>query len=256
MIPLLSPGHDEVLAQLAWSRVLVAFDFDGTLAPIVARPDAARMRRRTTALLQQVSRLYPCAVISGRSQRDIAHRLAGAEVRHVVGNHGLDPGAGGAALEADVARARDRLRPGLAALAGVALEDKRYSLALHYRRSRNKRQTALALASLIADACPDMRVIGGKQLLHVLPRGAPGKGDALLALRAAAAADTAIYVGDDVTDEDVFALDQPGRLLAVRVGRSPSSAAAYYLRDQDEIDLLLARLAELRQEDHARARAL
>jgi trehalose 6-phosphate phosphatase len=254
VIPLLSRGHHEVLAQLAWARVLIAFDFDGTLAPIVSRPAAARMRGRTTALLQRVSRLYPCAVISGRGQADIEQRLAGADVRYVVGNRGLEPDRHGASLEAEIALARSRLEPALARLAGVELEDKRYALALHYRRSRNKRQTSLALASLIAGSCPDMRVIAGKLLFHVLPRAAPSKGDALVALRAAAGADTALYVGDDVTDEDVFTLDQPGRLVSIRVGRSPSSAAAYFLRDQAEIDLLLAALAALRKEDHAGAR--
>ncbi len=74
---------------------------------------------------------------------------------------------------------------------------------------------------------------------------APNKGDALLQLRRIEEADTALYVGDDVTDEDVFDLDQPGRLLAVRVGESNTSGAAYFLHDQNEIDELLSRLVAL-----------
>lgn len=252
---LFSRDHEEVLAQLAWSRVLVAFDFDGTLAPIVPRPQDARMRIRTEVLFKQVCRLYPCAVVSGRLQADIAGRLAGTDVRYVVGSQGIDSDADGA-LQAEIARSRERLAPALEGLAGVELEDKCYSLALHYRRSRNKRLTHVTLSTLVAEACPSMRVIGGKQVLHVLPRGAPNKGDAVLALRAAAAADTAIYVGDDVTDEDVFGLDQPGRLLSIRVGESPTSAATYFLSDQTEIDRLLARLAALRKETHPHVHAL
>ena len=60
-------------------------------------------------------------------------------------------------------------------------------------------------------------------------------------------ADTALYVGDDLADEDVFQLDQPGRLLAVRVGESAASSAGYYVRDQKAVDSLLAKLVMLGQ---------
>jgi trehalose 6-phosphate phosphatase len=67
--------------------------------------------------------------------------------------------------------------------------------------------------------------------------------------------DTAIYVGDDETDEDVFALDQPGRLLTIRVGRGRGSHAAYYLRAQAAVDDLLALLVRLREEAEPGLRA-
>jgi trehalose 6-phosphate phosphatase len=84
--------------------------------------------------------------------------------------------------------------------------------------------------------------------VNVLPELAPNKGDALLALRAIEQADIAFYVGDDVTDEDVFKLNQPGRLLSARVGESLSSWASYFLRHQTEIDRLLAKLVAYRGE--------
>jgi trehalose 6-phosphate phosphatase len=59
--------------------------------------------------------------------------------------------------------------------------------------------------------------------------------------------DTAIYVGDDQTDEDVFVLDQPGRLLGIRVGRGRGSAASYGIVDQRAIDRLLLRLEQCRR---------
>jgi trehalose 6-phosphate phosphatase len=79
-----------------------------------------------------------------------------------------------------------------------------------------------------------------------VPEAAPSKGDALVALRDRTEADIAMYVGDDVTDEDVFRIDQPGRLFTVRIGRSRTSAARYYLRQQQEIDALLEHLVSLR----------
>ncbi len=71
------------------------------------------------------------------------------------------------------------------------------------------------------------------------------------------ACDTVIYVGDDITDEDVFQLDRPGQLLSIRVGRKQTSAAPYYIRNQAEIDRLLETLVALRGggcENHRQAR--
>jgi trehalose 6-phosphate phosphatase len=248
MKKLLSRENLDLLAQLAWSRVLVAFDFDGTLAPICPDRDAAQMRPRTGELFAKVCRLYPCAVISGRARCDVASRLGRAPVKYVLGNHGIEPGEGLEELERQIARARAQLEESLAGCAGVDIEDKRYSLALHYRRSRRKRLDRAAIHAAVASLPTRMRIVPGKLVANVVPEHAPNKGDALLSLRAAERADTALYVGDDVTDEDVFTLDQPGRLLTVRVGESRSSAAAYFLRDQKEIDRLLGRLVTHREE--------
>ena len=243
---ILSPAHVDVLAQFAWSRVLVAFDFDGTLAPIVSDRDAARMRASTEALLQQVCKLYPCVVISGRSRDDVASRINGMPFRHIMGNHGLEPGEHMATFEGQTAEVRPKLQAALAHCQGVEVEDKRFSLAVHYRKSRRKRDARRAIQDAVARLPLSMRTIPGKLVINVIPEQAPHKGDALVAVRAHESVDTAIYVGDDATDEDVFELDQPGRLLAIRVGRSKRSSASYYLRDQREIDTLLRRLARLR----------
>ncbi|MBK8480500.1 MAG: trehalose-phosphatase [Proteobacteria bacterium] len=248
MIYLFSEGCAGVLAALASGRLLVAFDFDGTLAPIVSQPDDAQMRPRTRELFAAVSQRFPCAVISGRSQADVAARLGGASVKYVVGNHGLEPGLGLEDFAAEVARARALLEAALAGLPGVEIEDKRYSLAIHYRRSDNKRQARRAIQRGIERLPVPMRLVPGRLVANLVPQRAPHKGDALLALRRAEGADAALYVGDDVTDEDVFKLDQPrARLLTLRVGASRASAASYYLRDQHEIDRLLGEVAALRE---------
>jgi trehalose 6-phosphate phosphatase len=242
----LSQTNVELLAQFAWSNVLLAFDFDGTLAPIVADRDEARVRTRTQQLLERVCRLYPCAIISGRSRDDVKRRLSGLRLRQIVGNHGLEPGAGEPAFARQVAAVRPQLERALRRHPGVDIEDKRFSLAIHYRRSRRKRDARRAIHEAVAELAPTMRITPGKLVVNVLPARAPHKGDALLRLRASEGADTAVYVGDDVTDEDVFQIDQPGRLLSIRVGRSQSTSAGYYLRDQREVDRLLAVLAKLR----------
>lgn len=248
----LTAANLELLAQYAWSRVLLAFDFDGTLAPIVANRDGAHLRARTRTLLEQVCQRYPCAVISGRSCDDVGGRLEGLTLRHIIGNHGLEPCEHISQFEFAVAEARPELEAALRDCAGLDIENKRFSLAVHYRRSRRKRDARRAIHDAVAKLKQPMRVVPGKLVVNVVPQGAPHKGDALIRLRDQEGADTAIYVGDDVTDEDVFELDQPGRLLSIRVGRSSSSAAAYYLRDQREVDALLARLVKLRAGDGGR----
>jgi trehalose 6-phosphate phosphatase len=244
---LLSRENIELLAQIAWSNVLLAFDFDGTLAPIVANRDEAEMRVGTAELFTTLCCMYPCAVISGRSQADVSARLNGAAVNHVLGNHGLEPGTELAEFRREVAQARVALQKVLAGCNGVEIEDKRYSLALHYRKSRQKRIARSAIHAAVSALPVRMRTVPGKLVVNVVPARAPSKGDALLHLRTVEQADMALYVGDDATDEDVFEIDQPGRLLAVRVGESKSSAAAYFIRNQREIDTLLIKLAAFRK---------
>lgn len=235
-----------LLAQLTSTKLLLAFDFDGTLAPIVADRDEARMRARTAALLDELVVRYPVAVISGRAKSDVTRRLGRTRLRHVIGNHGLEPGGDMRVFARVMRRCLPLLKAGLAGVAGVEVEDKRYSLAVHYRHCRNKGAARAHIAATLARLPDAMRVIAGKLVVNIVPASAPNKGDALLALRERERADVALYVGDDVTDEDVFVLDEPGVVVSARVGRSVRSAAAYYLRDQREIDLLLAALVHLR----------
>jgi trehalose 6-phosphate phosphatase len=244
---ILAAANAGLLAQLAWSRVLLAFDFDGTLAPIVADRDEAAMRAKTRSLLTAACGIYPTAIISGRGQRDVAARLRGIGVKYIVGNHGIEPGPNIVAFERDIRAVSPILARDLGDLQGVEIEDKRYSLTVHYRHARRKREARIAIARSVAALPRPMRVISGKLVANVVPVGARDKGDILLELRDRASADVALYVGDDVTDEDVFTIDQPGRLLSIRVGKSARTAARFYLRDQREIDRLLSCLVTLRK---------
>lgn len=254
MRDILSRANREILQQFACSKVLLAFDYDGTLAPIVAERERASMREKTRALLAAVSNLYPTVVISGRRRADVLRRLKGTCVRDVVGNHGIEPWNATSRLRREVDRWLPTLRARLASFHGVQIEDKGFSVAIHYRQSREKKRARAAIQAL-ALGLGDVRVVGGKQVVNILPRGAPHKGLALERERRRHGCDTAIYVGDDKTDEDVFALDQPGRLLAIRVGAKRSSQAAYFLRSQQAVNELLRFLAEARSEARAERRA-
>jgi trehalose 6-phosphate phosphatase len=245
MKDILSGASLEVLQQFAWSKVLLAFDYDGTLAPIVRDPDRARMREVTRRLLGQLALRYPCIVISGRSRPDVRRWLGGIRLEQVVGNHGIEPWQASRPLMDEVARCAPLLQGCLSSLKGVRIENKSFSISVHYRHSREKKKALAAILEAAARLGP-VRVIGGKQVVNVLPLEAPHKGMALERERERLGCDTAIYVGDDQTDEDVFALDQPGRLLTIRVGARKSSQATYFLRNQAAVDDLLGRLLRLR----------
>lgn len=242
---ILSKRHARVLARFAASDVLVALDYDGTLAPIVSTPRKARMRTRTRQLLAAVAQRYPCVVISGRARDDVTARVSSIPVWHVAGNHGLEPWGEEALYATRVRSWMRKLRRGLAGVEGVTIEDKTYSVTLHFRQAKRKDRARRAVTDALR-LLRGARIIGGSLAFNVVPRGAPHKGQALERARRLLACDTAIYVGDDETDEDAFAAGRSDRLLSVRIGNARRSSATYRLRDQREIDRFLGRLLALR----------
>lgn len=241
MKSLLAPQNRSVLHRLARGRVLLAFDFDGTLAPIVADPARARLRPRTRRLLTEVARKYPCVVISGRNRADVVRRVSGIPLRRVLGNHGIEPSPALPAARRAVRRWLACLKPRLEGVAGIVFDDKGATLAIHYRKSRNRHAALKAILVATADL-GEARVLQGLLVVDLLPKGAPNKATALRSELRRLRCESALYLGDDKTDEDVFALGWCLPLLAVRVGRKPHSLAPYYLRNQGDVDALLAEL--------------
>jgi trehalose 6-phosphate phosphatase len=244
MKSLLAPRNLPALLRLARGRVLLAFDFDGTLAPIVADPAHAQLRPRTHRLLADVARRYPCVVISGRRRADVVGRVAGIPLRRVFGNHGIEPSPALVAGRRAVRGWLACLKPRLGHLAGIVFDDKGASLAIHYRKSRNRPAALKAILAATADLA-DARVLKGILAVDLLPKNAPNKATALQSELRRLGCRSALYVGDDQTDEDVFALGRRLPLLAVRVGKRARSLAPYYLASQADVDALLAELLKL-----------
>ncbi len=242
---ILAKAQERPLARFVRGKVLLAFDYDGTLAPIVRDPARAALRPRTRVLLARLAAAYPCVVISGRSRADARARLDGLDVAAVIGNHGLEAGPGERPLRRLVGRWRRVLLERLAGLAGVVLEDKGLSLAVHYRAARDRARARRAVIRAVS-GLSGARVFGGKAVVNLTPDQAGHKGTALEREMARLRCDRAVYVGDDQTDEDVFSLERQERLLTVRVGRRLASRAAFCVRDQRQVDALLSRLVALR----------
>src|ERR1051325_2477462 len=167
---ILSPRQLLTLAQFAASNVLVAFDYDGTLAPVARTPQSVRLRSRTKRLLCGVAERYPCVVISGRSRTDLTTRLGRIPFWHVAGNHGVEPWGESEAYASRVGAWARSLERRMAGHEGVVIEDKTYSLTVHYRLARNKRRALDAITSA-ARRLKDARILGGSQAVNIIPRG-------------------------------------------------------------------------------------
>jgi trehalose-phosphatase len=241
---LFQPSGDAALAAVLRRAPVLAFDFDGTLAPIVTTPDQARISQSVSGKLRRLADQLPVAVVTGRSVDDVRGRL-GFEPHYIVGNHGAEMGLATAEVSPEVL---DPLRAALAesgaalAQAGVAVEDKGLSLALHYRLSRRPEEALALIRSVVGSAPTHCRSFGGKMVENVVPEGAPDKGVAVHALVGMFGASCAVFVGDDVNDEPVFA-SAGADWLTVRVGREdPESQAEFFLDSTAEVGMLLDRM--------------
>lgn len=207
----------------------VLLDFDGTLSPIVARPELARIRdgaRRSLARL--VSRYPVVAVISGRTDAELASLVEVPGVR-LVGLYGMDEHQGlPAGLAEDVARAA-------AEVAGARVEPKGDSIAVHVRGAADPDAAERVLeAPLQAIArTHGFEVIGGKRVLELVPEGRPLKDGAVERIARDEHLGALLFAGDDLADLRAFAaLDRLAARgvitvkVAVRGPETPSALTA------------------------------
>ncbi|MGB4345592.1 MAG: trehalose-phosphatase [Burkholderiaceae bacterium] len=245
MTNLFSNAGHRALLEFVRPDMLCLFDFDGTLAPLVAEPTAATLPHAVQQRLHRLQQHAKVGIVTGRSLADIGPRLEFTP-DYLIGNHGIEglPGWQHRANEFDTicsnwhtALAADLLHMD----PGIQLEDKRYSLSLHYRHAQDQAQSTQALLQSFEKLTPAPRVVPGKYVFSLLPPHAVHKGLAVTRLIAQTGASRSLYVGDDVTDEDVFSLQRED-LLSVRIGNDAQSAAAFFITDRQLMVNLLDQL--------------
>lgn len=242
MIP---AGLVSALRRAAGSdAILVASDYDGTLADIVDDPSLASPNPAALNAMQELGRLpgVHSVIVSGRS-RDTLRRLTGApEGVMLVGTHGAETPGADFAAPADVAALVGALERVTNEFTGTVLEAKPAGAALHYRHAHQPERAAAAARDCAARF--QARVIEGKRVVEVLLSDAD-KGKAIAHLRQALYAPIVVFFGDDVTDEDVFAVMSPED-VSVKVGQE-TSLARYRVADPAAVAEALASLLAARR---------
>ena len=251
----LDPEHAGRWLRLAQGDGVVFLDYDGTLTPIVARPELATLSAGMRATLARLAARLPVAVVSGRDVEVVAG-LVGVEGLACAGSHGLDiTGFGDGAPRHEVARefvpeldaAERELRRATAGTPGVLVERKRFSVATHVRLAAPAGRTAAeSVVERVGRAHPSLRRERGKMVLELRPDIDWDKGRAVCWLLDALGRDrsAALFIGDDLTDESVFqALSGHGVGIVVSEAERPT-AADLRLANPAEVQTLLARLTD------------
>ena len=245
--------HVHEIAQ-SGDRLAVFLDYDGTLTPIVSRPEDAWLSESMRQTLRSLAARLPVAILSGRDLDDVRGRV---HVDGIVyaGSHGFDiAGAGGlrrqlgAAYLSVLDTAETELREALDDILGAQLERKHFSVAAHYRNVNENDAFGVALAvDTVAARHHELRRIDGKKVYELLPDIDWDKGKAVLWLLETLGLECEnvrpIYIGDDSTDEDAFrALKERGVGILVSDESQPTSAT-YSLKNPSEVERFLPVLA-------------
>ncbi|WP_245933593.1 trehalose-phosphatase [Arthrobacter livingstonensis] len=225
--------RDAVVRVAQTERLLVAMDFDGTMAPLVSRAEDARPLPAAAAAFAALAVLEgtTAALVSGRALASLRAVASPPEQALLVGSHGaevwLGPDSPALALSPDqqaaLHRAQDSVQAAVAANHGTAAEHKPAGVVLHYRQAAP--EAAAAAVERVLDELakdPEMFITEGKMVLEVSVVNA-NKGESLAMLRDATGATALVFVGDDVTDEHGFAALQ-ARDLGIKVGPGDTTA--------------------------------
>ncbi len=216
-------------------RLLLMLDFDGTLAPIVARPEDARIPLATRETLEELAQ-HPrvaLAFVSGRDVSDV-RRLVGIAQAHYFGAHGRQRvRPGDEQVEVDerysgaVGEACRRLEHALSDIPGIAVENKQVSAVAHYRNvSPELHDDVAATVRGVLDSSPTLQVSAGKMVFDITPLDGIDKGS-VGELLLKEQGGLALYFGDDTTDEAAFGR-LPSDSITVFVGPATANSAARY----------------------------
>jgi trehalose 6-phosphate phosphatase len=254
---------EELERHLSGKRPAVFLDYDGTLTPIVDRPEDAIISESMRDAVSALAERCPVCVVSGRD-RPVVQELMGLDNLIVAGSHGFDiwsPDQGtiehdaGSGYEELLEEAKDRLRQEVEGIEGASVEPKKASVAVHYRLvSEGERQEIKqSVDQILADYPEDLKVTPGKMVYEIQPKLDWDKGKAVLYLLETLELDrddvVPLYLGDDHTDEHAFeALKDKGLGIFVGYPDDPeveerSTTADYLLNTVEEVETFLDRLA-------------
>ncbi|OGP05388.1 MAG: trehalose-phosphatase [Deltaproteobacteria bacterium GWA2_38_16] len=247
MKPFFTQAGLQKLKTYCHPQTLFAFDYDGTLTPLTSKISEARLPLKTQKLLETLYLYTPIVIVSGRSITDLK-TLCSFTPTLFIGNHGLE----GLKLEKKLKinfykickKWKKQLLNITPDIQGIELEDKKYSLSIHYRNVRAKVNTKALLLRHLSKLYPTPKIVFGKSVINILPFSKFNKGTSLKIAMHQLKMKRAIYVGDDQTDEDVFCLPTHS-ILKIRIGKKNNSHAHFYLKNHFKINQFLTEALSL-----------
>ncbi len=216
------------------ARPVFLLDYDGTLAEIAPRPELARPHPEVPRLLVALARRHPVYLVTGRRVRDLEGLLGPLGIP-VFGVHGAEEGVLGGGVQSRLGEEeRSRVRAlfdRVPRIEGLWVEDKGAALALHYRGAPDEGAVERALSELSRDLPPGVVALWGKRVLELRPAAA-SKGAVALEVARRHPHCTPVAIGDDRTDEEMFAALP--HAVTIKVGPGPTSAR-YRLGGVEEV---------------------
>jgi trehalose 6-phosphate phosphatase len=256
------PGVAEQMRKA--SHILFLSDFDGTLTPIVERPEMAALTGATRSLLESLidQPRFTVGIISGRALADLKEKV---NIKGLVyaGNHGFEiegPGLNFVNPLVDeikpfVRIIRQVLNLAIGTVKGVLVEDKGITLSVHYRQAEE--DTAKNIRQLVEHTIKGpvsmgiVKITTGKKVIEVRPAINWDKGKAIRLLMKKYGKGgrysglLPVYLGDDLTDEDGFRMiEKYGAGITIHIGEPANSCARYYLKSHLEVDRFMEKLLE------------
>jgi alpha,alpha-trehalase len=260
-LPSASEELDKIAQRIEDRKVVVFLDYDGTLTPIVQRPEMAVLSEEMRATVSRLASHCTVAVISGRDLRDVRDRVGIGSVFY-AGSHGFDiAGPEDTHMENQLGvdflpildQAEKALKTALSQITGVRIERKKFSIAVHYREVEIDAVPAVeAAVAKVLQEHQELRRSHGKKVYDLQPRIEWHKGKALLWLLEKFELDTPnifpFYIGDDITDEDAFGvLEDRGLGIVVAEGSefTRKTHARYTLKNPQAVQNFLEALTDL-----------
>lgn len=250
---------DAIKKQLHNKKIAIFLDYDGTLTPIVARPDLAVLSSEMRNCLKEISQHYTTAIISGRQLKDV-YALVDINSLYYAGNHGFEiegpehthiKQTFGTEFLSVLKKVHREIKEKIENIPGLLIEDKKYSLSVHYRLvDENEIEKIETIVDHVLKKNPTLQKHHGKKVFEIRPRMNWDKGKAVLHVLKTLKLDTPdvfpIYIGDDVTDEDAFRTLKNRGIGILVTDTDQLSRADYLLKDVVEVKTFLETLINIK----------
>jgi len=235
-------------------KIAFFLDYDGTLTPIVSRPELAVISSQMQDIVKRLSQRYTTAIVSGRMREDV-EKLVGIPGLIYAGSHGFDikgPQVSMVQPQAKetiplVSKIIERLKKELSSLKGVIVEEKKFSVAVHYRLADQREVPGIkTLVQELIQENKSLRFMKGKKVFEILPAIDWNKGKAVKWVMNTLGIDwedfSVVYIGDDTTDEDAFRVISTRGTSILVSDKSKVSAADFVLSSPKEVKELFERV--------------